>query len=208
MQQSDGQSMYLNIARDVAMRIAQGEIAEGARLSGRSLLGPQYGVSPETARRAIRLLSDMGIVQTEVNVGSRVISRKRAMEYVKQHDEDDEFKQLQRELESLIEERAKLDTRILSVSRRITRLATSAHRSENLRTYEFRIAADSAACGVSIGDLDFRNRTRATIVAVRRADELITSPGASLVLMGEDILIVACDIGDVEKVSDFIEGGK
>lgn len=74
--------VYAQIAYDIAAKIACGEIKEQERFSGRSLMGAQYRVSPETIRRAMRLLSDMGITEIRENVGSVVLSKARAVEYV------------------------------------------------------------------------------------------------------------------------------
>ena len=65
--------IYLQVAYDIAAKIATGVLAEQERFSGRSLMSSQYGVSPETIRRALRLLSDMGIIAVQENVGSQVL---------------------------------------------------------------------------------------------------------------------------------------
>lgn len=196
--------VYMRIARDIARRIAEGELAEGSLISGRSLLGSAYGVSPETARRAMSLLDDMGIVRTEQKVGSRVVSRKRALEYMEQHQSMDELRTLRRELEKLREERAQVDARMLAVVDRMTTLATHFADSGTLRTYEFLIGEGSRIAGQTIGALAFREQTGATIVAVRRGDDLITSPGPALLLLPQDTIIAVCDITGVEKVRGFI----
>ena len=56
MRQAVIPSQYLQIALDLATRIARGELPEGSRIYGRSVMAPEYGVSPETIRRALRLL--------------------------------------------------------------------------------------------------------------------------------------------------------
>ena len=56
MEKMAATSQYLHIARDLAARIAKGEFPEGGKLFGRSMLASEYGVSPETIRRALRLL--------------------------------------------------------------------------------------------------------------------------------------------------------
>ena len=58
MRQAVVPSQYLQIALDLATRIAQGELTEGSRIYGRSVLASEYGVSPETIRKALRLLAE------------------------------------------------------------------------------------------------------------------------------------------------------
>ncbi|MDY0372402.1 MAG: GntR family transcriptional regulator, partial [Sphaerochaetaceae bacterium] len=55
----DGMPIYARIALDIANRIENGELLEGKRLSGRSLMSSEYGVSPETIRRAFSLLEEL-----------------------------------------------------------------------------------------------------------------------------------------------------
>ena len=65
MRQTVVPSQYLQIALDLATRIARGELAEGSRIYGRSVMASEYNVSPETIRRALRLLADMKVVEGE-----------------------------------------------------------------------------------------------------------------------------------------------
>ena len=77
MRQAVIPSQYLQIALDLATRIAQGELAEGSRIYGRSVLASEYGVSPETIRKALRLLADMKVVDVKPQSGAVVLSADR-----------------------------------------------------------------------------------------------------------------------------------
>jgi CPA2 family monovalent cation:H+ antiporter-2 len=57
---------------------------------------------------------------------------------------------------------------------------------------------ESPAVGKTLGELDLRARTGATVVAVLRGSEALTTPDASFRLRGGDTLVVA---GDVESTS-------
>ena len=48
--------------------------------------------------------------------------------------------------------------------------------------------------GRSIGELQFRQKTGATIVAVRKGEELLLSPGPATPLQGGDVVVVACEL--------------
>ena len=72
---------YLRIALDVAEKIAAGELEERQRLSGRSLLASEYAVSPETVRKALRLLANMKVVEVREKSGVVVLSRDNARRY-------------------------------------------------------------------------------------------------------------------------------
>lgn len=53
---NDTLPQYIQIALSIARRIAGGDVPEGAKISGRSKLSSEYNVSPETIRKAVRLL--------------------------------------------------------------------------------------------------------------------------------------------------------
>ena len=54
--ENDALPQYMRIARSIAQRIADGELMEGEKLSGRSKLSSEYNVSPETIRKAVQVL--------------------------------------------------------------------------------------------------------------------------------------------------------
>ena len=82
MRQAVVPSQYLQIALDLATRIAQGELTEGSRIYGRSVLASEYGVSPETIRKALRLLADMKVVDVKPQSGAVVLSADSARRYI------------------------------------------------------------------------------------------------------------------------------
>ena len=71
-------SQYLQIALDLAGRVARGEFPEGSRIYGRSVMASEYNVSPETIRRALRLLADMQVVEIRPQSGVVVLSASNA----------------------------------------------------------------------------------------------------------------------------------
>ncbi len=196
--------IYAQIAYDIASKIACGEIKESEKFSGRSLMGAQYRVSPETIRRAMRLLSDMGITEIRENVGSQVLSQKRAAEYVEQYQAGSDMSRLKCELRALIEQRDRINGQIDETYRKILDLSERFHHSDRLRTYEFALATDSPAVGKDIGTLQFRQCTGGTVVAVRREEEIRLSPGPGFTLNPGDVLVVACDISQIADVSALL----
>lgn len=200
--------IYLQVAYDIAAKIATGALAEQERFSGRSLMSSQYGVSPETIRRALRLLSDMGIITVQENVGSQVLSKQRAVEYVEHYEIGRDLLMLKGELNQLMMQRRQIDERITDMIGQITDLSDRFRDSDRLRTYEFVVAEDAYIEGKSISHIDFRKHTGATIVAVRRSDEIMLSPPPQTVLKKQDLLVIACDVTDVDGVAGFINAKK
>ena len=203
MSRSVNPPVYSQVAFDVASKIASGDIREGDRFTGRSLMGSQYGVSSETIRRAMRHLSDMGIISVQNNVGSTVLSQKRAREYVEQYQEDKDLRALKAELREMLAQRDALNEKINATVQRIIDLGERFWRSDRMRTYEFRVS-DGPAAGQSIGGLQFRQRTGATIVAVRSGETVLLSPSPQTVLHSGDVLVVACELEQIEAASDLL----
>ena len=56
----------------------------------------------------------------------------------------------------------------------------------------------------SIGGLQFRQKTGATIVAVRRGEEVMLSPSPDIILKEQDVLVVICNLSDISQVSQLM----
>lgn len=69
------QYVYEAMADHLAARIAAGELKPGARLPGERDLAGEYQVSIDTARRAVRVLRDRGLVTTLAAKGTFVVAR-------------------------------------------------------------------------------------------------------------------------------------
>ncbi|MCI2059117.1 MAG: GntR family transcriptional regulator [Oscillibacter sp.] len=184
-------AQYLQIAIDLAKRIAQGELPEGQRLYGRSVMASEYGVSPETIRRALRLLADMKVVDVRPQSGAVVLSADSAKRYISNFDRGSDEQALRRKLRGLLEEYAELNRKTGKI---VTALLQSrdtfSSAREPLPNYEVRVPADSALLGRSIGELKFWQSTGGTIVAIRRGQHQILSPGPYAELFGGDVIIL------------------
>jgi len=67
--------VYEQIADVIAAQIASGELAPGARVPSESTLTQRFEVSRDTARRAVELLRQRGLVETRSGKGSYVIRK-------------------------------------------------------------------------------------------------------------------------------------
>ena len=77
---------YVSIALDIANKILNGEFREKQKISGRSTLASMYNVSPETIRRAIVLLEEMDVVNSNRGSGIDVISKTAAEKFIEIYD--------------------------------------------------------------------------------------------------------------------------
>lgn len=205
MKRTEQPPVYSRVAYDIAAKIVSEELREGQKFTGRSLLGSQYGVSSETIRRALGLLSNMGILSVQQNVGFSVLSRRRAAEYVEQFQADKDLLTLKNHLRELTAQRDLLNQQISATFTTILDLQDRFRYSDQVHTYEFVLGKSSGVAGQSIGALQFRQQTGATIVTVRRQDgQVLLSPGPQTVLAVGDALVIACSATEVDKVSRLI----
>ncbi len=191
MAQTVAPSQYLQIALDLAHRIARGELAEGECIYGRSVMASEYNVSPETIRRALRLLSDMKVVEVLPQKGVIVRSADSASRYIEKFEESADVRALRKQMKSLIAEYERIHQRMMDT---ITALLkgretfTAAH--EPLPNYEVVVPKDSRLIGKSIGSLQFWQATGGTIVAIRRGQSVILSPGPYAQLYEGDTIVL------------------
>lgn len=75
---------YRQVAVDIAAKIVNRQYRVGERIYARSLIASTYSVSPETARRAIAVLADLGIVEATKGSGVHIISYDNAMKFLRQ----------------------------------------------------------------------------------------------------------------------------
>ena len=75
---------YRQIAYAIAEKIANGDYPIGTKLHARSTLSAQFGVSSETARKAISILSDLDIVQAVHGSGVKILSQEKAKNFLNQ----------------------------------------------------------------------------------------------------------------------------
>ncbi|WP_455581428.1 TrkA C-terminal domain-containing protein [Dysosmobacter sp.] len=184
-------SQYLQIALDLATRIARGELPEGSRIYGRSVMASEYNVSPETIRRALRLLADMKVVEVKPQSGAVVLSADSARRYIANFEENADVHALRQQLRDLMAEYTDLSHRMAdTVTALIKSRDTFAAAGEPLPNYEVPVPKDSPLIGKSIGALKFWQSTGGTIVAIRRGQTVILSPGPYAELYAGDIIVL------------------
>lgn len=198
---------YVRIAMDIAARIAAGDFEEHKKISGRSVIASEYNVSPETARKAIRLLADMKVVEVQEKKGIYILSADNAKRYLENVSHLQERYQLRTELRGLVEEYRNVGKQILDVAERLMKAhATPLPQERSVPNYEVRLSDQSGKIGKSIGELHFWQVTGATIVAIRRNQNTILSPGPYAELYAGDWIVFTGDEKCAAAVQSFLNG--
>ncbi len=197
--------IYAQIALDVASRIARGELKENTKIYGRSLMSSEYGVSPETIRRALKLLADTEIVDIKHNSGVVILSQQKARSYVEKFSAKVDILSQQNRLKSLMTQRNSLDASIVETVGDIISMSDRFSRTNPFQNYDVQVPEDSHIIGKTLSELAFWQRTGATIIAIRRGDKILLSPGPYVDFAALDTIVFVGDVSVPGTVKEFIE---
>ena len=194
---------YLKIAVDIAARIVSGELSHGEKLKGRSVLSSEYNVSPETIRRAMSILSDRKIVEINIGSGITVLSREKAIEFIKSFKDDESLTEIYANLSELFIRRKALDDEIAETTKKIIDMYKYM-RSDLITPVEIPISSDSHVIGKSIGALEIWHNTGATVIGIIQENAIIISPGPYYEFAPNDRILIVGDENVVQRFNVFV----
>jgi len=197
---------YVRIAIDIANRIISLTLKESQKIKGRSTLAGEYNVSPETIRRSLALLSDMEVVEVLPNSGVVIKSRDKALDFINKFSSKENIGSLRAEITKLIDERNKLNAAIQEKLDLVLEQSFSFSSNQVINQYEYKISEKSKFVDKMISEIKFWQNTGATIIGVKRARELLVSPGPYFAFERGDIIIFAGNENVYERVENFSEG--
>jgi len=196
--------VYQQIAMDIASKIANGYYQSGDKVYARSVLASQYGVSSETTRRAIAILADMNIVETNKGSGVNIISTENAIKFVKQFEDIKTVNDFKNEVLNSIErqkvENSYLKEQIIGLIDKMDRFKDT----NPFIPFEIRITKRSPYCNRTISEINFWHNTSATIIGIKRDECLQMSPGPYAILGENDIFYFVGDEDSHERVKKFL----
>lgn len=196
---------YLRIALDIASKIADGTLKEQQKITGRSLLSSQYNVSPETVRKALRLLVDMSVVEVKEKSGFTILSTNNAKRFLDSFKNRHEQQALHDKLQELVDQHNSIAKQMSDICSRLIHAQQQPLPAEKrLPNYEVTVAPDSDKIGRSIGSLHFWQATGATIIAIRRNQNTIVSPGPFAEIHDGDVVVFVGAPGSAAAVSRYL----
>ncbi len=195
---------YKKIALDIANKIQQNNINEGDILLGRSTLSSKYNVSPETIRRSMILLEDVEVVKTIKGKGILVLSREKAISFLNRNKSIDSIRSYKTEIDKLLTNRKEIETQLLKSIQGIIDYSSRFNEVNNIIPLEFVVPENCLYIGKTVGEIMFWQNTGATLIAVKRNDELLLSPGPYISLNPNDVLIVVGNDNIRNSVPQFL----
>lgn len=196
---------YVKIAVDIAIKMYKGQLVKGDKLRGRSVLASEYNVSPETIRRAVNLLEDKSVVKVIKGKGIIILSSEEAYSFIKSFKDKESIGILRSNIKKLLEERKNIDHKIQEINKKIIDYSYKYFSHDLIQVIEIEIPEDSNIIGMSIAETKFWQNTGATILAIKRCDKTLISPGPYLEFQKEDIILVVGEEGVIEKIKGYLK---
>lgn len=195
---------YQQIAADIASKIADGQYQIGDKIYARSSLASQYGVSSETARRAICVLTDLDIVDTTKGSGVIIKSYHKALDFVRQYGDIQTVNNLKRDIMESVSRQSK---EIEFLNECLNKLIEKTDRFRSINPFvpfKIKITTETPYLNKTISDLNFWHNTMATIIAIKRGETLLISPGPYAVFLPEDELYFIGEENCLERVQKYL----
>ena len=196
------QARYQEIAIDIAHAIVMGEYREGEKIHGRSTLAGRFNVSPETIRRSIAILQTAGVVVVSQGIGITVTSKALAERFLRTFDQKGEMQVYAEQLRDLLEQRHKLD---LQIENHLNKVLNYTERLMSRWLDVGEIEVGRRASGKTLRDLEVRERTGTTVVAVVRDGFEHFSPAANFILQKDDVLLAVGSNEGQAKLQALVE---
>jgi K+/H+ antiporter YhaU regulatory subunit KhtT len=195
---------YQQIAVDIAYKIVEGHYKVGEKIYARSSLASQYGVSSETARRAICVLTDLDIVTTTKGSGVEIKSSDRAVKFIKQYDDIQNIDDLRKNImESVNRQKKELE----SFNNHLTELIHQTDRFRSINPFipfQIEITSEMIYLNKTVSEINFWHHTAATVIAIKRDDKIMMSPGPYAEFNEKDIFYFIGDEECLERVKSFL----
>lgn len=199
------QPKYQTIAEDIATKIVKKKYIVGEKIYARSSLASQYGVSAETARRAIAVLQDLNIVEATKGSGVIITSYENAAKFVHRLEGVKSVRELQKELGTSIE---KQFSELTNLRENVKELINRTNRFQSINPFvpfQLEVTASCPYLLKSISKINFWQNTRATIVGIRKNDGLLLSPDPYATLEVGDILYFIGDDLCLANAKQFLQ---
>lgn len=196
--------VYQQIAVDIASKIASGKYPVGEKIKGRTTLAGYYNVSPETIRKAVCILEDVGVVLMRAGVGIEVISAEKAKEYLSKYSDVSNLNSIKKNILEIIQDQNEQAKRLKDT---VNELLDCTERFKDLNPFtpfEIEITKEAKYLNKTVSEINFWQNTMATIIAIKRNGKIILSPGSYATLKENDILYIIASEESYNRVKMFL----
>jgi K+/H+ antiporter YhaU regulatory subunit KhtT len=125
---------------------------------------------------------------------------------VERFGKQNQVRAVQKKLDELVRQHEHSTRQIADAVRTIIRLNERISRTNPFLNYEATVPPGSPTVGRTLAELNFWQQTGATVIAIRRGETLILSPGPYASLLAHDVIIYVGDLSCVEAVANLLRG--
>lgn len=196
---------YQQIAIALAERIVTNQYPVGSKVHARSTLANSFRVSPETARKAVSVLVDVGIMESKHGSGVYISSKEKAQTFLNQYEDVQNIEEIKNEfIESIESQKEELENLTEIVNRLISQ-TKKVNRVNPLLPSEFLLTTEVKPeyLEKTIKELNLWQETSVTVVGILHKEELLISPGPYAKISMGDTLYFIGDEFSKQRLSNF-----
>ncbi|EOL42552.1 GntR family transcriptional regulator [Enterococcus phoeniculicola] len=198
---------YQQIAVDLAERIMENRYQVGEKVHARSTLASAYNVSPETARKAINVLVDLGIMEVRHGSGAYIASKENAKSFLEQYKDVQSIQEVKSEImESVKQQKDELD-HFAQLLDQLVAQTKRTHTMNPFLPFELVLTSEALHLESSISELNLWQETSATVVAILHNEELLLSPGPYAKLSENDTIYFVGNEYALQRMQNFFYPG-
>lgn len=168
---------YQQIAVQIAERVVDGRYKVGEKIHARSTLASNFNVSAETARKAINVLVDLGIMEVHHGSGAYVVSKENAQIFVDKYKDVQSIQEVRREILDSVERQQQELNNFSELLDLLVKQTKQAKAISPFMPYELKLTSEANHLEKSIVELNIWHETGATVIAIQTDQQLILSPG-------------------------------
>jgi K+/H+ antiporter YhaU regulatory subunit KhtT len=146
----------------------------------------------------------MSIVEVTQGSGILVKSRDEAFKFIEKFKDMDSMASLKKNINNIVHEKRKLEEQLNSYIDKIIDYSERFKNTNPFAPLEIEIVGDSGLVGKTIAEANFWQNTGATIIGIRRDNNLILSPGPYATFVEGDIYIMVGDESSYERVKTYL----
>lgn len=195
---------YLQIALDFANKIVEKHYQVGERVFIRSALAAQYNVSSETARRAMSILKENGVIEVEQGSGILILSSENAVAFLNDYQS---LKSLDELSQDITHNLLTLETLTKTIKEQLDALMDKTNRFKDsgpFVPYEVIVPSKEALHNKTLQDIKFWQETEATVIAIKQNGKLVFSPGPKTVFNPGDVFYFVGEKECYNRVKEFL----
>lgn len=198
------EARYQVIAYQLAKKISQGELLEGAKLSGRSILASEYEVSSETVRKAVSILQRYGVVAVQDRSGIHILSKEAANHFIERY-------MTQKEDRKLLSDTMQIKRELMDLEGRLQKVLDQLIGATKTGFFPFDFFAFYLEEGMNYLYLDLKttqlkNHTHALLIGYEYEGSFIQNPDADVILKPGMTLYLLGGSLVQERVEQFFRG--